>query len=692
LPTYRAGVDLVRVDAYVVDRDGRPVPGLKTTDFQVTVDGKPRRVVTADFVKLAGGRSAPGESGSPAAGAIPGRRYVLVVDQHNIQPGGLKVAASAARTFLRQLGPDDQVALVVVPAGGSVSLTSDHERVARALENLHGSGEVLRSEVFAHVSVSEALRLESVGSDACDPGGRIPAALATILERNGCLAATMPEDERSSCCRQIVGEIRQEVTSIQQATSQSLMALESLLRALRGVEGRKTIILFSQRLVTGGGGSLDRRNDLGAVGRLAGPANANLYVLHLSRGMFDGIDASVRQEAALPFGDETAGREGLEVIAGAAGGAIFSVVAGADFAFERIARETSAYYLLGLEPVADDRDGKPHQIRVRTVLSGATVRARTEFLIPKVDVAPAGQGPVAEATAKAPERTAKAAAPAPAKVAEPPTPAAAAPAAPTATVPAPKTATALPPFERTDVLRPEVTAHFVKRLEASAGDPSPAMKEAIEAARKGRFDALLEGLAASPDDAAARVLWGMALLTRGDLENAGAEFRAALAIDSELSPAQFYLGAWHAAQGNDGEAVRAWQAVVATEFDQPAVFEVLIDALLRVGQVGRAGALVEEARSQWRDDRMTPRAAAVAVASGDLRGALDLLAPYVEKHPGDVRTLALAMRAIAHAHTNGGTVFDGATDKERVTRYAQLYEKAGGPDKAAVAGWVAAVK
>ncbi|RPJ73782.1 MAG: hypothetical protein EHM24_07300, partial [Acidobacteria bacterium] len=159
LPTYRAGVDLVRVDAYVVDRDGRPVPGLKTTDFQVTVDGKPRRVVTADFVKLAGGRSAPGESGSPAAGAIPGRRYVLVVDQHNIQPGGLKVAASAARTFLRQLGPDDQVALVVVPAGGSVSLTSDHERVARALENLHGSGEVLRSEVFAHVSVSEALRL-----------------------------------------------------------------------------------------------------------------------------------------------------------------------------------------------------------------------------------------------------------------------------------------------------------------------------------------------------------------------------------------------------------------------------------------------------------------------------------------------------------------------------------------------------
>jgi tetratricopeptide (TPR) repeat protein len=250
----------------------------------------------------------------------------------------------------------------------------------------------------------------------------------------------------------------------------------------------------------------------------------------------------------------------------------------------------------------------------------------------------------------------------------------------------------LPPFERDDVLRPEVTAYFLGRLESSMGDASPAMKDALDAARKGRFDALLDGLAASPDDAAARVLWGLALLTRGDLENAGAEFRAALAIDSELSPGQFYLGAWHAAMGNDAEAVRVWQGVVATEFDQPAVFEALIDALLRVGQVGRAGALVEEARSQWKDGRMTPRAAAVAIASGDVRGAMETLAPYLEKRPGDVRTLALAMRAIAHTHVNGGTVFDAAADKERVTRYAQLYEKAGGPDKASVAGWVAAVK
>ena len=680
VPVYKGGVDLVRVDAYVVDKDGRPVPGLAPKDFQVTVDGKARTVVSADFVKLTAPRTAPGESGTSDAAPIPGRKYVLVVDQNNIQPGGLRVAVEAAQRFLKQLIPEDQVALLVVPAGGDSRFTTDHAGVSRRLSTLGGVGTNLRSEVFAQISIAESLQLEQVTPEACSPGGRVPPMLVEILERNSCLNATMGEAERSTCCQQIVAEIRHQVMAIQQATSQSLMALESLFRDLARVEGRKTVVLFSQRLVTASGaGSLDRRNDLRNAGRLAGPANANLYVLHLSKGLFEGIEVDVRQSAARPFVDETAARDGLEQIAGAAGGTIFQVVAGADFVFERIARETSAYYLLGLEPLVEDRDGKPHQIRVRTVLSGATVRARTEFVIPTAAAATAAQAKAAEPTAKPVEATTtKAPAAAPA---EPSAPVAAAPPAPV-----------LPPFERAEVLRPELTTFFLGRLEASAGDPSPALKGALDAARKGRFDELLDGLAASPDDAAARVLWGLALMTRGDLDAAGEEFRAALAIDPELSPAQFYTGAWHAARGNDAEAVRAWQAVVATEFDQPAVFEVLIDALLRVGQVGRAGALVEEARNQWRDDRLTPRAAAVAVASGDLRGALDMLTPYLEKHPGDVRTLALAMRAIAYTHAKGATVFDPATDKERVARFAQMYEKAGGADKAAVAAWVAAVK
>src|SRR5512134_3547084 len=43
-PVFRAGVDLVTVDAIVVDDDGRPVTGLTADDFLLTVDGKPRQI------------------------------------------------------------------------------------------------------------------------------------------------------------------------------------------------------------------------------------------------------------------------------------------------------------------------------------------------------------------------------------------------------------------------------------------------------------------------------------------------------------------------------------------------------------------------------------------------------------------------------------------------------------------------
>ena len=41
-PTFRSGVELVTVDAAVLDGDGRPVTGLRAEDFRIEVDGRPR--------------------------------------------------------------------------------------------------------------------------------------------------------------------------------------------------------------------------------------------------------------------------------------------------------------------------------------------------------------------------------------------------------------------------------------------------------------------------------------------------------------------------------------------------------------------------------------------------------------------------------------------------------------------------
>ena len=49
-PVFGVGVDMVAVDASVVDGEGRPVLGLGPEDFRVEVDGKPRRLVSVEYV------------------------------------------------------------------------------------------------------------------------------------------------------------------------------------------------------------------------------------------------------------------------------------------------------------------------------------------------------------------------------------------------------------------------------------------------------------------------------------------------------------------------------------------------------------------------------------------------------------------------------------------------------------------
>ena len=53
-----------------------------------------------------------------------------------------------------------------------------------------------------------------------------------------------------------------------------------------------------------------------------------------------------------------------------------------EFAFDRVLRETSADYLLGVEPAAADRDGQPRELRVKVHRRGVNVRSRQWVVIP----------------------------------------------------------------------------------------------------------------------------------------------------------------------------------------------------------------------------------------------------------------------------------------------------------------------
>jgi hypothetical protein len=54
----------------------------------------------------------------------------------------------------------------------------------------------------------------------------------------------------------------------------------------------------------------------------------------------------------------------------------------ADRVFDRVLRETSAFYLLGVQVDEADRDGAAHAIRVGVKRRGSTVRHRNVVIIP----------------------------------------------------------------------------------------------------------------------------------------------------------------------------------------------------------------------------------------------------------------------------------------------------------------------
>jgi hypothetical protein len=53
-PVFRSRVDLVTVDVTVVDKDGKPVPGLQAGDFKVTINGKSGAVRELDYLTFGG--------------------------------------------------------------------------------------------------------------------------------------------------------------------------------------------------------------------------------------------------------------------------------------------------------------------------------------------------------------------------------------------------------------------------------------------------------------------------------------------------------------------------------------------------------------------------------------------------------------------------------------------------------------
>ena len=141
-PVFRSGVDLLTVQAAVMDKDGRPVRDLQTSDFTVTVNGQPRKVVFARFNGAdATGVYAPSAPGTAPTTPVPtpsGRLVMFVVDRDTIRTGSEKPLFEAGSRVLDALAPSDAVGLLGLPTGG-VKPTREHQRVRAGLNEMTGT-------------------------------------------------------------------------------------------------------------------------------------------------------------------------------------------------------------------------------------------------------------------------------------------------------------------------------------------------------------------------------------------------------------------------------------------------------------------------------------------------------------------------------------------------------------------------
>ena len=429
---FRSGVELVTVDVGVVDRQGTPLKGLGPADFTITVAGQPRRVVSAQYVDVASARpkGAAAATISPAAAAISsneglgiGRMFVFVVDQNTLEPGNVRHVARAATRFLSELSFVDRSSLVLMPAGPNIDFTWSHDRVQEALQRVIGQASPVSSWEMG--SLSEArdianrnmVALRSVtqrecgsglfagggGLDAAGPiGGPTPSATggggggATPQGgQGGGSGGTTTGGQgggggsgrsggsggstggrafgNDSCSRDV--QMRAEWTwrGAQMTSLTSLTAFRQVLGGLEQVPGDKTIILVS------GGWPMDEREQnslITSVADEAAAARATLFTLFVPAST---SSASRRMASSTPANDHWLHSWPLETLAAMSGGGSFRVDVGAESAFDRLGREMSGFYRLGVEKDPADADGKSRRMKVQVARNSVTVRAREMF-------------------------------------------------------------------------------------------------------------------------------------------------------------------------------------------------------------------------------------------------------------------------------------------------------------------------
>ncbi len=387
-PVIRIGVNLVQVDAVVADSSGRQVTNLTAGDFRVFEDGRPQKITACSYVRTGPAdttSSPPASRAHPHAPPVPAirlrpeqvrRTVVLMVDDLGLSFESAGRVRSALRRYVdTQMQAGDLVAIVRTRAGmGALQqLTADKRILYAAIDRVrsYGSGHVGAFQPIGYDARANASSMTAAG-----PGGALPVG------NSGGDPQVEPGEDASFFAG-------------------TLGAINFVLRALRGIPGRKAVILFSDGLPTFTGARHSGSIEDG-LRQLTDLANRSAVVLYTvdARGLvtFDLTAADNTNPITGPLtttqlAGVAAGRQreylesedGLDYLARQTGGFFMHGGNDLDAGIVRALEDLSGYYLIGYKPEESSFDlesGKRrfHKIQVEVKTAGLHVRSRSGYM------------------------------------------------------------------------------------------------------------------------------------------------------------------------------------------------------------------------------------------------------------------------------------------------------------------------
>jgi len=357
--------DLVLTNIVVRDKKtGEVVKGLTEKDFTVIEDGKPQHIASFDFESVDQAASlneatinasAPnGVFGAKSATATQEelrnhRLIVMFFDLTSMQPDDIDRAQDAARNYInKQMHPADLVAVVSLDATLSLDqdFTASKDLLLKAV-NTYGGTE---QQGFAAGATSTANQVEDASSFTPD------------------------ESEYNDI-----------------NTDRELFAIEDIAKSLGYLNEKKSLLYFSGGIQRDG---IENQASLHAAINSAVRANVSIYSVD-ARGL----------QAISPLGDATTGnlrgansfngaalqnnldsnfntQEVMATLSSDTGGKAFFDSNDFSPAFDRIQRDTSAYYVIGYHSTDLRRDGRYRRLTIKVDRGDVKLEYRPGYYAP----------------------------------------------------------------------------------------------------------------------------------------------------------------------------------------------------------------------------------------------------------------------------------------------------------------------